>query len=235
MAKGENSLFLYMNDLLVGKLSKQASGILSFSYDQSWLLQTGARPISLSLPLIDKEYSGTVVQNFFDNLLPDNPQIIARIHMIQHQSIDLSDSCENEWLCTQIAKAFGLPVANTDIMRFKDIKALVVERFDRKWSNDTSWLMRLPQEDCCQALGYSPHLKYEADGGPGIREIMQLLLGSRKSILDQEYFFRAQVDTVIESVSKKLPSDFPKTISEAVFQGMKKAKQQLKQSPEQVN
>jgi serine/threonine-protein kinase HipA len=45
----------------------------------------------------------------------------------------------------------------------------------------------------CQALGYSPALKYESHGGPGIAEIMTLLLGSRRALHDRETFFRTQI------------------------------------------
>ena len=115
------------------------------------------------------------------------------IGMIEQNNIDLSESCENEWLCLQIAKAFGFDVATTELATFNDTKALVVERFDRRWSSNNQWLMRLPQEDMCQALGYSPALKYESHGGPGIAEIMKLLLGSRLSTKDRETFFRSQI------------------------------------------
>ena len=53
--------------------------------------------------------------------------------------------------------------------------------------------MRLPQEDFCQALGISPALKYQAEGGPGIEDAMSLLLGSRLASQDREQFFKSQV------------------------------------------
>jgi serine/threonine-protein kinase HipA len=115
------------------------------------------------------------------------------IGVLSNNNIDLSESCENEWLCLEIARAFGLPLVNADIQHFDQTKALVVERFDRSWSTDGQWLLRLPQEDMCQALGISPSLKYQADGGPGIVETMQLLLGSADPERDRERFFRAQV------------------------------------------
>lgn len=115
------------------------------------------------------------------------------IGFIEHQQIDLRDSCENEWLCYKIAEAFGLPVAPAEICYFDDVKALVVTRFDRKLSKDGTWLMRLPQEDMCQALGYSPALKYQANGGPGIKEIMTLLLGSEYAMQDRERFYQYQI------------------------------------------
>ena len=79
MSKNNQILNILMNGILVGTLTKLSTGGLAFQYDPHWLKQAGARPISLSLPLMDKQYSGDVVYNFFDNLLPDNPQIRARI------------------------------------------------------------------------------------------------------------------------------------------------------------
>jgi serine/threonine-protein kinase HipA len=115
------------------------------------------------------------------------------IGVLSNNNIDLRESCENEWLCLKIAKAFGLPTAHADIQQFNDVKVLVVERFDRRWSRNRQQLLRLPQEDMCQALGRSPSLKYQSDGGPGIVEIMQLLLGSVDAEGDRDRFFRTQI------------------------------------------
>jgi serine/threonine-protein kinase HipA len=46
---------------------------------------------------------------------------------------DLRDSVENEWLCSLVLQAHGLPVAASRPLQFEDMKALVVERFDRAW------------------------------------------------------------------------------------------------------
>jgi serine/threonine-protein kinase HipA len=40
----------------------------------------------------------------------------------------------------------------------------------------------------CQALNVPPALKYESDGGPGIEQIMELLLGSIYSLEDRRTF-----------------------------------------------
>lgn len=69
---------------------------------------------------------------------------------------DMRSSVENEWLCAQLVAAFGLPVARCDIAHFEAQKVLVVERFDRRLSSDGRWLMRLPQEDLCQATATPP-------------------------------------------------------------------------------
>lgn len=299
--KKKQKLQICMNGILIGFLEKTNQGGLTFTYTQEWLDTAGARPVSLSLPLINQVFVGDLVYNFFDNLLPDNPYIRTRIQAkfqvstdqpfdllakigrdcvgaiqiiegelpvfkkeidceplheeqmasilrnyknnplgmtdidkdfrisiagaqektaflyyknnwcrpiretptthifklpigyIPEQNIDLSDSCENEWLCSQIARGFGLPVASCEILNFEDTKVLSVERFDRKLSSDSSWLMRLPQEDMCQAMGLSSHLKYQSDGGPGIKNIMDLLLGSSQPRLDRDTFYRAQI------------------------------------------
>ena len=109
------------------------------------------------------------------------------------QGIDLSTSVENEWLCTRILAAYGIEVSRCDIRRFGKYKVLVVERFDRCFAADSQWIMRLPQEDFCQATGTPPALKYQSDGGPGIVEIMDILLGSERAVDDRMSFLKAQL------------------------------------------
>lgn len=288
-------LFVFMNGERVGVLAKNYQGRLAFNYETSWLDDELGRALSLSMPLTDQTYSGDVVENYFDNLLPDSLPIRNRIqkrfaiksnrgfdllwhvgrdcvgaiqlspeetiadvktirsellddatiadtlkhyrtmplgmredkdfrisvagaqektaflklrdewHLplgttptshifklpigrIEHSNMDLSDSVENEWLCHTILNTYGLDVAHSEMMIFEQTKALVVERFDRRWATDASWLIRLPQEDMCQALNTPPELKYEADGGPSIEKIMDLLLGSNSSLEDRKTF-----------------------------------------------
>lgn len=290
-----SELFVSMNGEKVGLLAQTPHGRLSFLYDETWLSNESGRALSLSMPLTDQPYSGDIVENYFDNLLPDSLPIRNRIqkrfgaksnrgydllwhvgrdcvgaiqlspeetqsdvrkivseplsdsaiavtlknyrtmplgmregkdfrismagaqektaflklkgewHLplgatptshifklpigrIEHGNMDLSDSVENEWLCLAILKAYKLRVAHAEMQTFEDTKALVVERFDRRWAADNSWLMRLPQEDMCQALSRPPELKYEADGGPGIGQIMELLLASNISLEDRKIF-----------------------------------------------
>lgn len=109
------------------------------------------------------------------------------------QGVDLSQSVENEWLCGRILRAYGVPVAESRIEHFGTHKVLVVERFDRRFARDGRWIARLPQEDFCQATATSREHKYEADGGPGIRRIMDVLLGSSRAEDDRLDFFRTQL------------------------------------------
>ncbi|WP_321816902.1 MULTISPECIES: type II toxin-antitoxin system HipA family toxin [unclassified Paraburkholderia] len=135
-------------------------------HDGRWLLPHGATPTThiLKLPL----------------------------GFIGHRKVDFNTSVENEWLCLAVLKAYGLPVSNARIVTFGAQKVLAVERFDRAVSRSGA-LLRLPQEDFCQALGVAPHFKYEAQGGPGVREIADLLRQSQSAREDIETFLAAQI------------------------------------------
>jgi serine/threonine-protein kinase HipA len=69
---------------------------------------------------------------------------------------------------------------------------LVVERFDRRWTRDGR-LLRLPQEDCCQALSVPPSRKYQSDGGPGLVQVLDLLKGSDTPDEDRKTVLKAQI------------------------------------------
>jgi len=106
--------------------------------------------------------------------------------------MDLTDSIGNEHFCLRLMAAFGLPVARTGIATFAGTKALVIERFDRLRARDGR-LIRLPQEDCCQALAVPPTRKYQNEGGPGIVEICGLLQGSDEPLRDRANFLMATI------------------------------------------
>lgn len=287
-----------MNGLQVGHWSISGSGLHALDYDESWRASPHGRPISLSLPL-EENHRGPKVENFFDNLLPDNRQIRTRLqqkyavstsgafdllaeigrdcagalqlmpegmtpplsgiqgvplkdseistlldHVLvagRHQEddefrisvagaqektallfwdgkwqrplgatptthllklpigrhsdlqLDLSTSVDNEWICSRFLTAYGLPVAPCEPTRFGNHRVLVVKRFDRELSSDGKTLLRLPQEDLCQAFGLPSSSKYEEHGGPGIEAAMRLLLGSRNYANDRLTFFQAQI------------------------------------------
>ncbi|MDA8136732.1 MAG: type II toxin-antitoxin system HipA family toxin [Desulfobacteraceae bacterium] len=82
-------------------------------------------------------------------------------------------SVENECFCMMLAGSVGLNVPPVSIVRRGTQKALVVERYDRRFDNGV--LQRIHQEDFCQALGLSHELKYQADGGPGLKACFDLV------------------------------------------------------------
>lgn len=106
--------------------------------------------------------------------------------------LDMRTSVENEWLCSKLMQAYGLPTANSEMGQFEDQKILSVERFDRRIITKERWIARLPQEDFCQATGTSYLKKYQADGGPGFDTILNLLRNSKRAQADRETFFKCQ-------------------------------------------
>lgn len=106
-------------------------------------------------------------------------------------NVDFSSSVDNEWFCLHFLKELGLPVAHADIAQFEDERVLIVERFDRKVTSNS--IVRLPQEDFCQALGRLSDNKYEEHGGPNAYEIMELLSLSLDPIHDRAIFMKSQV------------------------------------------
>jgi len=106
--------------------------------------------------------------------------------------IDLSNSVENEFYCLKLAEGFGLPVNKAAIHDFNGTKTLVIERFDRRWTADKR-LLRVPQEDFCQALSISPTRKYQSEGGPGLVKMLDVLKGSDNPAADRETLFKAQL------------------------------------------
>jgi len=295
-------LNIFLNGRLVGRLTKQASGAIDFTYDPGWLAWDNALPVSLSLPLRENRYIGEPVLAVFENLLPDSKPIRTRVaervgaggtdaysmlakigrdcvgalqflpdgeafpgptgiagepvdegaieqillnleraplgldadddfrisvagaqektallwhegkwlkpfgttpttHLLKPQIghihtaggiVDLTNSVENEYYCLALLRAFGLDTCNAEIATFGAVKALVVERFDRRWTRDGR-LIRLPQEDFCQALSVPPTAKYQNEGGPGIAAIAGLLQGSDDPAADRLAFFKSQI------------------------------------------
>ena len=94
-------------------------------------------------------------------------------HIIKPAIAGMDHHDLNEHLCLRAAAAFGLQVAQTQVRRFDAERALVVARYDRVRHGGR--IVRVHQEDCCQALAVHPERKYEADGGPGVDDIARLL------------------------------------------------------------
>jgi serine/threonine-protein kinase HipA len=106
--------------------------------------------------------------------------------------LDMTQSVENEHFCLTLCRELGLEVAQSQIVDVDGIRILAVERFDRLRASDGR-LLRIPQEDFCQALAVPPTRKYNNDGGPGIRECLGLLAGSDYAEEDRLAFLKAQI------------------------------------------
>ncbi len=94
-------------------------------------------------------------------------------HILKPGILDLDGSAHNEHYCLTLARELGLPAAGSEIRLFEDETAIVVERYDRKFTAEGA--VRVHQEDMCQALSVHPSKKYQNEGGPGARDIVALL------------------------------------------------------------
>lgn len=94
-------------------------------------------------------------------------------HILKPAVAGLDDHDLNEHLCLDAARRAGLLAARTRISRFGDESAIVVDRYDRLQVDDQ--VVRIHQEDLCQALGVLPSRKYQNEGGPGPIQIVDLL------------------------------------------------------------
>ncbi|HTA96345.1 MAG TPA: type II toxin-antitoxin system HipA family toxin [Solirubrobacteraceae bacterium] len=94
-------------------------------------------------------------------------------HILKTPIARLDDTVINEAACLRIGRRLGVEVARVRPRRAAGHEFLLVERYDRKLS-DTG-LLRLHQEDFCQALGVPAQRKYESEGGPGLLDGFALL------------------------------------------------------------
>jgi serine/threonine-protein kinase HipA len=269
-----------VNGQIVGELGQGTDGKYRLRYDERWRNSPAAFPLSLSLPLTQREHGDERVRAYLWNLLPDNDAILAawarryrvsannplallahvgeecpgalqllsprraeeltsasrpadvvewlgddevgrrlrrvlaepsawrepgdpgqfslagaqpkiallfdgvrwgipsgRIpttHILKPPALkELDGFAENEHVCLRLARALGLPAARSEVLRFGDQIAIVVERYDRVRLGDE--LIRLHQEDFCQALGIPPQTKYESQGGPSAAQMIRVV------------------------------------------------------------
>jgi serine/threonine-protein kinase HipA len=261
----------------MGRVSRDRSGKLSFTYEDAWRNGADAFPLSLSMPLGLAEHGNVKIDPFLWGLLPDNDRVLAQwgrrfqvsarnafglianvgedcagavqfvqperleairrrspadvewltaatiaqrlralradhaawrlprdtgqfslagaqpktallflngrwglpsgrvptTHILKPPTGEFDGHAENEHFCLELGRALGLTVPNSRILRFEDEIAIVVERYDRIQIGRR--FQRIHQEDMCQALALPPTRKYESEGGPGVRQIVELV------------------------------------------------------------
>jgi serine/threonine-protein kinase HipA len=98
---------------------------------------------------------------------------IPTTHILKPPTGRFEGHAENEHLCLMLARELGLPAAESRVMRFGEEVAIVIERYDRQSAGNE--IIRIHQEDVCQALGIMPTKKYQNEGGPSPANIVELL------------------------------------------------------------
>jgi serine/threonine-protein kinase HipA len=115
-------------------------------------------------------------------------------HILKVPSDRFKHLPENEVFTTMLANSVGLPVVKAGLLSVqltqnKKSRIAVIERYDRYWEETN--LLRLHQEDFCQALGFGPHKKYEEDGGPSLSDCAELIRqNSTVPAIELEKFLR---------------------------------------------
>lgn len=92
------------------------------------------------------------------------------------------------------AASLGVRTAATTYEDFRSMPALVVERFDRV-RDETGRVVRLHQEDACQALGVSQ--KYEDAGGPAAATVADLIVNRAATRAEAETNLADFVDALV--------------------------------------
>ena len=102
----------------------------------------------------------------------------ATTHILKSGIQGLKHQALNEYVCMRLASECGINAAQVQYHEFEGKSgsepAIIIERYDRKIKNNN--VMRLHQEDLCQALGCLPSKKYTMDGGPSSADVLKLLL-----------------------------------------------------------
>ena len=114
--------------------------------------------------------------------------VAATSHILKPAVAGLDDHDLNEHLCLDAAGRAGLVVARTRVAQFAGESAIVVERYDRRQVDGA--LIRIHQEDFCQAMSIPPTRKYQNEGGPGVKEIVKLLRSAMPSRIADEAIWR---------------------------------------------
>lgn len=266
-----SALWVFFNDVRVGRLWLEQDRTYAFQYDPEWLANPDNIPLSISLPLTPNIFIGDVVRFFFANLLPEGElrdrvahrlgisrqnvhallrelggdcagalsihpegtipvlgqgdysplssaelaEIVTTLpirpflagsegirlslagaqdklpvychgetislprdgapstHILKTPIARLEFTVINEAFCMNLARSAGLPTPGCRIMQAGNTPLLLVTRYDRRPGKER--ILRLHQEDFCQAMGISPEVKYQSEGGPGLRDCAKLL------------------------------------------------------------
>ncbi|MCY3996541.1 MAG: type II toxin-antitoxin system HipA family toxin [Rhodobacter sp.] len=95
-------------------------------------------------------------------------------HILKQEIARFEGTTENEAFCMRLARTIGLEAAGVEYRNAGGKRFLLIERYDRRAGEDGQ-IIRLHQEDLCQALGYTSARKYASDGGPVFRDCFDLV------------------------------------------------------------
>ena len=117
----------------------------------------------------------------------------ATTHIIKPINTGFIDISRNEAFCMELAQRSGFSIPNSKIMKIGGHELFVVDRYDRQEVNKE--IVRIHQEDFCQAMGYPAERKYQETGGPGFVECRELIdeYLSNQGVINRLLFIRMMV------------------------------------------
>jgi len=95
-------------------------------------------------------------------------------HILKPEPDRFPGLAANELFCMTLARTAGLNVPDIEYRMIGEKPCILVQRSDRK-ADEAGNTVRIHQEDFCQALGFPPERKYQAEGGPMLRDCISLL------------------------------------------------------------
>lgn len=107
--------------------------------------------------------------NFY---LPKNGRPTTHIVKVPIYRSGVKESVYNEYYCMRLAKLVGLNVANCKVLDDEKHPLFIIERYDRKLGK---YVERIHQQDFCQAQAFVSEEKYEAKGGPSLKDNYNLI------------------------------------------------------------
>ncbi len=94
-------------------------------------------------------------------------------HIIKTPIERLNHTVVNEAFRPMVGRQLGADVVDASAERVAGQEFLLVKRYDRRESDDG--IVRLHQEEFCQALGVPTARKYQAEGGPSLADCFALV------------------------------------------------------------
>lgn len=106
-------------------------------------------------------------------------------HILKPPIAGLVGTVDNEAFCLALAARAGINVATAGILHNQGKPLLLVRRYDRVIDDDSHRIIRVHQEDFCQALGIPASQKYQPEGGPALDDCFDLVRRATKPAAPQ--------------------------------------------------
>ena len=135
----------------------------------SLIAETGAR-----LSIAGAQNKLPIVLHEGKFLVPEVGSFAPTSAILKPTTARFPDLHRNELFCMELARSAGLQTPDAEILQIGNYQAYVTMRYDRQHSK--SGIVRIHQEDFCQALGISRIYKYEENNGPGFAACGKILL-----------------------------------------------------------